>query len=139
MSDNQTRSQTTHWPYAVLAYLLLALALVGVALPGLPTFPFLLLAAWAASRGSRRLHDWLYQHPRFGPGLTRWREQRAISARAKFLALGLLALSWLVLWWRVRGGAMLMSLTLLFALVALFLLTRPEPTPPAAAERGAED
>ncbi len=134
MPDNQTRSRTTRWPYAVLAYLLLALALVGVALPGLPTFPFLLLAAWAASRGSRRLHGWLYQHPRFGPDLTRWREQRAISARAKVTAIGLLALSWLVMWWRVRDGRVLVPLTLLFTAVALFLLTRPEPTDPGIAK-----
>lgn len=43
----------------VLAYVCLALAFIGVALPGLPTVPFLLLAAWFSARGSTRLHAWL--------------------------------------------------------------------------------
>ena len=37
--------------WRVLALVCVALALVGVVLPGLPTVPFLLVAAWAGSRG----------------------------------------------------------------------------------------
>ena len=77
----------TRWPFAVLAYVFAALAFVGVVLPGLPTTPFVLLAAWAASRGSKRMHDWLVGHPRLGPPLADWREQRAVSRRAKVLAI----------------------------------------------------
>jgi uncharacterized membrane protein YbaN (DUF454 family) len=72
-------SSLARWPFAILAYVCVGLGLLGVLLPGLPTVPFLLLAAWAASRGSKRLHDWLYTHPRFGPALTEWQEQRAVS------------------------------------------------------------
>lgn len=132
-------ARPTRWWFAVLAYLFLALALAGIALPGLPTFPFLLLAAWAASRGSRRLHDWLYQHPRFGPRLIEWRDQRAISARAKTLAVSLLALSWVLLGWRVRDPRVLVPLALLFSVVALYLLTRPEPNRRSAANNATDE
>ena len=114
------------WPFTVLAYVSVGLGLLGVLLPGLPTVPFLLLGAWAASRGSRRIHDWLHEHPRFGPALREWREQRAVSTRSKIVAVTLLGTSWVILY--IRGaGALLLPLTLLFSGVALFLLTRPAP------------
>lgn len=116
------------WPYAALAYIFVGLAFIGVVVPGLPTFPFLLLAAWAASRGSRRLHDWLYQHPRFGPALIQWRDERAITRRSKIAAIALLVVSWLILLWRVGDLRVLVPLALLFTAVSLFLLSRPEPT-----------
>lgn len=121
-----TRS-VARWPYAVLAYVSVALGLLGVLLPGLPTVPFLLLGAWAASRGSKRVHDWLHQHPQFGPAIREWREQRAVSTRSKVAAVALLATSWGILYWRQVDPRLLLGLTILFAGVATFLLTRPGP------------
>jgi uncharacterized protein len=113
------------WPFAALAYLFVGLAFLGVVIPGLPTFPFLLLAAWAASRGSRRLHDWLYQHPRFGPSLVRWRDHRAIDRRSKAAAVALFVISWVILFFVHGDMRILLPLALLFTVVAVFLLTRP--------------
>lgn len=115
------------WPFAALAYVCVGLGLLGVVIPGLPTVPFLLLAAWAASRGSKRLHDWLYDHPRFGPALTEWRDQRAVSTGSKVVALTLLAVSWVVMFRRGVDGRVLLAVTILFCGVALFLLTRARP------------
>ena len=42
----------------LLAYASLGIGIVGIVVPGLPTVPFVLLAAFAAARGSRRLHAW---------------------------------------------------------------------------------
>lgn len=118
----------TRWPYAVLAYLFTGLALIGVVVPGLPTFPFLLLAAWAATRGSKRLHDWLYEHPRFGAALVEWEQERAVSRRSKVLAVGLMALSWLILLWRVGDPWVLTGLAVLFVVVGTYVVRRPEPS-----------
>lgn len=115
--------------YAALAYLFVGLAGIRVVVPGLPTFPFLLLAAWAATRGSRRLHDWLYGHPRFGPALADWREEGAISRRSKITAVALITLSWLILLWRLGDLRILLPLGLFFTGIAIFLLSRPEPAP----------
>jgi uncharacterized membrane protein YbaN (DUF454 family) len=54
------------------AVLCLALGLIGVVVPGMPTTVFILLAAWAAARSSPRLHAWLLGHRIFGPLLHNW-------------------------------------------------------------------
>jgi uncharacterized protein len=59
--------------WRALAVVCVALGLVGMFLPVLPTVPFLLVAAWAAGKGWPRLETWLLDHPRFGPTIRRWR------------------------------------------------------------------
>ena len=115
-------------PYAVAAYVFVGLAFVGVVVPGLPTFPFLLLAAWAAARGSRRLHDWLYEHPRFGAALIEWEEERAVSRRSKIVAVALMALSWVIILWRTDSPWVPITLAALFLVVGTWLVRRPEPS-----------
>ena len=70
------------WAWWVLAYASLGLGLVGVFVPGLPTTVFVLIAAWAAARGSDRLHHWLLTHPRFGPSIRDCRRTvRSVAAQ----------------------------------------------------------
>lgn len=71
----------------LFGWLNVGLAFIGIALPGLPTTPFLLVAVWAFARSSERFHDWLYHHPRFGPALRAWRDHRVVPVRAKVLAV----------------------------------------------------
>ncbi len=61
--------------------------LIGVALPIVPTVPFLLLAAFCFARGNPVWEQRLLDHPRYGPSLRDWRARRAISRRAKISAL----------------------------------------------------
>lgn len=77
----------------------LTLGVVGVALPLLPTTPFVLLAAFCFSRGSKRYEHWLLTHPRFGPLVHDWRTTRSVPLRAKQLAWAMMAISSAVAWW----------------------------------------
>lgn len=76
------------WTLLGLAFV--ALGAVGIVVPGLPTTPFLLLAAACFARGSRRLEAWLLADPVFGPLIRDYREARAVPLRAKVLALVLM-------------------------------------------------
>lgn len=111
----------------LLAYFFLALAIIGVILPGLPTVPFLLLAAWFSARGSVRLHRWLYSHPHFGRLLIDWEQQGAISRSSKIIASILIVVSWVIMYQRIDNLWLMAGITILFTLVIAFLISRPEP------------
>ncbi len=72
------------------------LGVAGLFLPVLPTTPFLLLAAALFARSSRRVYNWLLNHPVLGPIILEWREHRAMPRRAKRVALVLIAVSFTV-------------------------------------------
>ena len=71
----------------------LALGLVGVVLPVLPTTPFVLLAAACFARSSPRFHDWLLNQRIAGPLIREWRRHRAMPRKAKRAGYLLMLLS----------------------------------------------
>lgn len=77
--------------WILLGLMAVALGTAGLALPLLPTTPFMLLAAAAFAKSSPRLHDWLLRHRLFGPAIRDWRDHRAITPRAKRMALTAMA------------------------------------------------
>jgi hypothetical protein len=72
------------------------LGLIGIAVPVLPTTPFLLLAAYCYARGSRRFLHWLLNNHLFGAYITAYREGRGIPRRQKVLTIAAL---WLTIGW----------------------------------------
>ncbi len=78
----------------------LFLGIIGIFLPVLPTTPFVLLTAACWARASPRFHNWLKQHPYFGPIITNWETRRAIPRHAKYLAWSMMFISCAVLFWR---------------------------------------
>lgn len=81
------------WLLLALAIVCLALAVIGLFLPVMPTVPFLIVAAWAAARSSPRLHRWLLEHRRFGPYLRDWNEAGIVPRRAKWFCSAMMAAS----------------------------------------------
>jgi uncharacterized membrane protein YbaN (DUF454 family) len=112
--------------WRIFAGLMVLLGMAGAVLPVLPTVPFLLVAAWAASRGWPSLEARLLAHPKHGPYIVRWRERGAVPRKAKWFSslmmlasASMLAISAAPLWVKIGAPAMMAS-------VAIWLWRRPE-------------
>ena len=76
-----------------IGLLFLGLAILGVALPVLPTTPFVLVAAACFAKSSPRLHQKLLENKIFGPLIINWQTHKIISLRSKVIALTTMLLS----------------------------------------------
>jgi uncharacterized protein len=66
--------------------LALALGVIGIFLPLLPTTPFLILAASCYIRSSTRLYNWLLQHKILGRYIGSYMKYKAITLKAKIIS-----------------------------------------------------
>ena len=87
--------------FVVLGCISLALAVLGVALPILPTVPFLALAAFCFAKSSDRLNNWLintkfYQNNladfKAGKGMTVKTKVRILATVTSVMAIGLIVM-----------------------------------------------
>lgn len=109
-----------------VAMLALALGIIGLAVPIMPTVPFVVFAAWAASRGWPRLERWLLTHPTYGDPIRNWREHGAVPRRAKVLCVLMMSGSAIGLQFSPAPLWLKLAVPLTMLLVALWLCSRPE-------------
>jgi uncharacterized membrane protein YbaN (DUF454 family) len=120
-----TRTARIGW--LVVGFVALALGALGIALPLLPTTPFVLVAAFAFAQSSEKLHQWLLDHNVFGPLIENWRRHGAISRRAKVVSVvSMVAVLTISVAMAVPTYVVVVQAVVLGA-SALFILTRPLP------------
>lgn len=126
--DNPTpqRSKTARVLYAILAYTCVAIGLVAIVVPGLPTTEFILVAAWAATRSSPRLSAWLENHRVFGPLLYNWRHGRVIPRKAKLSATISMLVCAVVMWFTLPHHWFMFGAIGCMVVVNLWIWSRPE-------------
>lgn len=73
--------------YITVGIISLALGVIGIFLPVLPTTPFILLTAWCFYHGSPRFHDWFVDHPRFGPIVEEYGNGEGMTQESKIKAI----------------------------------------------------
>ena len=80
-----------------LGFLSLGMAYVGVITPGIPYSPFVVFAAYCFSKGSERMHRWIYNHKIFGPFLTNWNTKRVFPTKMKYFMLIMMSSSLIIM------------------------------------------
>jgi len=85
-----TAPKTRPWMkplYMLLGVIALAVGIVGIVLPLVPTTGPLIIAAFAFSRSSARMHDWLVNHRLFGRFIADFQAGRGIPRKTKIIAV----------------------------------------------------
>jgi hypothetical protein len=106
--------------WTTLGFLSLGMAYIGVVTPGIPYSPFVVFAAYCFSKGSERMHRWIYNHKIFGPFLTNWNTKRVFPTKMKFFMLGMMSLSLILMF---TGGVKpigIISTAIFMAIVAIW-------------------
>ena len=83
--------------WTTVGLLSLGMAYIGVVTPGIPYSPFVVFAAYCFSKGSERLHKWIYNHKIFGPFLTNWGEKRVFPQKMKYFMLAMMSVSLIIM------------------------------------------
>lgn len=85
-------SRGTRAGLLLLGHACVVLGVIGVFLPVMPTTVFLLGAAACYSRASGKFYNRLLNNRVFGPVIADWRHHRAMTRRAKTMAIGFVVL-----------------------------------------------
>jgi uncharacterized membrane protein YbaN (DUF454 family) len=116
-------------------YLVLGLICLGFAflswLPGIPTFDFVVLAAFFFARSSDRLHDWMLNHKWFGKIINGYRDN-GLTTRMKWVAVAAITLSLgFSAVFLIDGQILRTTLILVYIYAIWFVFSRPTRQPVA--------
>lgn len=88
--DEKQRTLVVRGLWIVLGLVCTGLGVLGILLPGLPTTPFLILAAACFARSSQRLYAWILNLKGVGPAIEDFRAGRGVPAKTKLTAVVML-------------------------------------------------
>jgi len=89
-SGNAKRKKIINRMIFLGGFISLILGVIGIALPILPTTPFLLLASAAFAKSSERFHRWLLNNKILGAYIKNYREGKGLPLKIKIITLSLL-------------------------------------------------
>ncbi len=86
-------SKQRKWLLIIAGSFFVALGIIGILIPLLPTTPFLLLASACYIRSSERLYNWLINNRLLGIYLRNYIENKAIPLKIKLITISILWLT----------------------------------------------
>ncbi|NLJ01667.1 MAG: DUF454 domain-containing protein [Bacteroidales bacterium] len=113
--------------YIVGGTLSLALAILGIVVPGLPTTPFALLSAFLYAKSSRKLYNWLLNNRILGPRIKNYQRRQGVTRKGKvgviiFMTLMVLFSSFVVIQNNITIRMVILSLGLVGAVTVWFFV-----------------
>ena len=117
------------WLWLIGGWAMVGLAVIGTALPIMPTVPFLLAALFCFARSSPRAYAWIYEHRVFGPYIQAWDKFGVIPLHVKLVAVGSMCGAVVI---AVLSGVpllLIVALATVLTAVSIYILTRPSRPP----------
>jgi len=71
----------------LLGFTCVAIGIIGIVVPGLPTTVFMIVAAWLFSISNPRFEKWLLNLPKIGPAIQNFRNGLGMPIKAKIFAV----------------------------------------------------
>lgn len=76
--------------YTALGFISLSIGCAGIVIRGLPTTPFVLLAASLFAKSSDRWYNWLVSNRLFGTIVRQFAEERGMTLKMKIISISLM-------------------------------------------------
>ena len=108
--------------YITFGFLAVALAIVGVFIPGLPTVPFLLVALFCFERSSKKYHDMIMNNKYFGPVLQDYYSGKGLTSSVKIKAILFLSCGMIFSIYKIQNLHARIGLALVWLGVAIHII-----------------
>ncbi len=108
--------------YITFGFLAVALAIVGVFIPGLPTVPFLLVALFCFERSSKKYHDMIMNNKYFGPVLQDYYSGKGLTPSVKIKAISFLSYGMIFSIYKIQNLHARIALAVVWLGVAIHII-----------------
>ena len=108
--------------YIAFGFLAVALAIIGVFIPGLPTVPFLLVALFCFERSSKKYHDMIMNNKYFGPVLQDYYSGKGLTLSVKIKAILFLSCGMIFSIYKIQNLHARIALSIVWLGVAIHII-----------------
>jgi len=108
--------------YIAFGFLAVALAIIGVFIPGLPTVPFLLVALFCFERSSKKYHDMIMNNKYFGPVLQDYYSGKGLTSSVKIKAISFLSCGMIFSIYKIQNLHARIALVVVWIGVAIHII-----------------
>ena len=108
--------------YIAFGFLVVALAIIGVFIPSLPTVPFLLVALFCFERSSKKYHDMIMNNKYFGPVLQDYYSGKGLTSSVKIKAISFLSCGMAFSIYKIQNLHVRIALAVVWLAVAIHII-----------------
>ena len=108
--------------YIAFGFLVVALAIIGVFIPSLPTVPFLLVALFCFERSSKKYHDMIMNNKYFGPVLQDYYSGKGLTLSVKIKARLFLSCGMILSIYKIQNLHARIALAIVWLGVAIHII-----------------
>ena len=108
--------------YIAFGFLVVALAIIGVFIPSLPTVPFLLVALFCFERSSKKYHDMIMNNKYLGPVLQDYYSGKGLTLSVKIKAILFLSCGMIFSIYKIQNLHARIALAIVWLGVAIHII-----------------